>query len=203
MSENFGILQIARFLQRLGLKISQMDYPRNNVELAFHDEHGTWKMVVGIHHSGQATKLMMIVPQFGILTDVRRLECLEALMFVNYRIAIGKFGVDPADGEIRLEESIPLAQDDLTFEQFQLALNALIQTVSIYHTLLTRIIDDNTTVQDALQACEREFFNTAEINEAPEPKAQPLLPPPGADETELDVDEVLAEVAWLLELRKD
>lgn len=203
MSENFGILQIARFLQHLGLKISHMDYPRNNVELAFHDEHGTWKMIVGIHHSGQATKLMMVVPQFGLLTDVRRLECLEALMFVNYRIAIGKFGVDPADGEIRLEESIPLAQDGLTFEQFQLALNALIQTVSIYQTLLTRIINENTSVQDALQACEREFFNAAGTREATEPKAQPLLPPPDDAEAELNVDEVLAEVARLLELPKD
>lgn len=31
----------------------------------------------------------------------------------NYRIAMGKFGLDLDDGEVRLEESIPLANDVL------------------------------------------------------------------------------------------
>lgn len=220
MAESFGILHVARFLQRLGLKVSHTDYPRNTIELAFHDNHGPWKMVVGIHQGGLTTKLMLVVPHFSTLTDDRRMECLEALMAVNYRIAIGKFGVDLTDGEIRLEESIPIAQDGLTFEQFQLAINALIQTVSIYHPLLSRIHYGDISAQDALHACEEEFFHAPAAKQEQQQEQQQVqlsLPTPTAStnetsseqpaqkeaDTELDVNEILAEVAWLLDTRKE
>lgn len=213
MAENFGIIQIARYLQQMGLKVSHMDYPRNTIELAFRDEQGQWKMIVGIHQSGETSKLMLIVPHFGNLGETKRLECLEALMAVNYRIAIGKFGVDLTDGEVRLEESIPLAKGDLTIEQFRLAFSAITQTVSIYHNLLSHIISGNTSVQDALQACEQQFFQSScneqettctdqqtthdnELMTSQAEESQQAI-------TELDVSEILAEAAWLLGIHQD
>ncbi|GHO84609.1 YbjN domain-containing protein [Dictyobacter formicarum] len=206
MTNSFSILQVAEYLKRLGLKISQVDRSQNTIELAFHDEHGQWQMIVGIHHSGNASKLMLIVPQIGIVTEQKRLECLEALLAVNYRIALGKFGIDLADGEVRLEESIPLADKGIPFEQFRLAFSALMQTVSIYHNLLPRIIYRRQSAQEALQDCENEFFAQAPDNiEVTLPAIQTQVTEAiSSDETlpieepELDVNEVLEEVARLL-----
>lgn len=211
MAESFGILQITRYLQKMRIKISHMDYPRNTIELAFHDEHGQWKMIVGIHQSGDTSKLMLIVPHFGTLTDKKRVECLEALMAVNYRIALGKFGVDLSDGEIRLEESVPLAKGSLTFEQFRLVFNAITQTVSIYHSLLSRIMYGGQSVQDALQGCEQEFFQTPQSEATSASDEQitdsisltPLIEEQQGATAELDINEIMAEVSWLLGMQKE
>jgi hypothetical protein len=145
---------------------------------------------------------MLIVPHFGTLASKRRGVTLEALMAVNYRIAIGKFGLDLEDGEIRLEEAIPLADGSITFEQFQLALGAIMQVVAMYHSLLPRIRYANLTAQEALEECEREFFEESHT----ESSEQETGDSGGDDDdetpdppTELDVDDVLAEITRLFE----
>lgn len=204
MAESFGIPHITNYLKQLGLKISQIDRTRNTIELAFHGEQGKWKLLVGIHQSGDASKLMLIVPQFAMLTAKKRLECLEALMAINYRIAIGKFGVDLNDGEVRLEESIPLSSNSISFEQFRLALSAIMQTVSIYNSLFSRIIYGNMAVQEALQVCEQEFFVDSDTEQTAafiSTDQQHITQE--EEKSELDVNEVLAEVAWLLGKQQD
>ena len=208
MAESFGIPKIIEYLKQLGLKIAQIDRARNTIELAFHGEQGKWKLLVGIHQSGDSSKLMLIVPNFASITDRKRLECLEALMAINYRIAIGKFGIDLNDGEVRLEESIPLANSSIGFEQFRLALSAIMQTVSIYNTLLSRIIYGNMAVQSALKLCEQEFFKDTDPNQPAEfPGIEQQQEEEAGEEihhqSELSIDEVLAEVAWLLNKEQD
>lgn len=132
-------------------------------------------------------------------------------MAVNYRIAIGKFGLDLEDGEVRLEETIPLANNSISFEQFRLAFSAIMQTASIYHSLLPRIVYGNCSVEEALQACEQEFFQdttqSEEIDETTDiahmDRARYTNEPRTGTNTvdelpELDVEEVLEEVARLL-----
>lgn len=206
MTNSFSILHVAEYLKRLGLKISQVDRSQHTIELTFRGEQEQWHMITGIHHSGNASKLMLIVPQIGIVGEEKRLECLEALLAVNYRIAMGKFGIDLNDGEVRLEESIPLADQKITFEQFRLAFSALVQTVAIYHDLLSRITEGNQTAEDALQSCENEFFahvpdesdfgltaSMIQVTDTPEQPEDTQY-----DQSELDVNEVLEEVARLL-----
>jgi len=204
MSDGFGIPQIMIYLSKMGLKIAHVNQEQEIIELAFHGDHGQWRMIVGIQQSGEVRKLMLIAPHIGTVTTRKRLECLEALMAVNYRIAMGKFGLDLDDGEVRLEEVIPLANNDLTFEQFQLAFGAIIQTASMYHSLLPRIIYGDLSVQDALQRCEQEFFQEKRQSE---PASTTLIPQEvtGAiDELpELDVNDVMAEVTRLFEERKE
>src|SRR5258708_31616626 len=139
-----------------------------------------------------------------VVTTNKRLECLEALMAVNFRIAMGKFGMDLDDGEVRLEELIPLATDSITKEQLRLAFVAMMQTVAVYSKLIPRIVDGNMTTQQVLQACEQEFFSQAEVVQKVEaPQEMKLLPARTTDgpetATELDVNDVLAEVARILE----
>src|SRR5579883_3173673 len=127
MADSFGFPHILEYLERLGLRIGQVNYEQELVELGFHGNHGQWRMIIGIQQSGDVRKLMLIAPHIGTVTTKKRLECLEALMAVNYRIALGKFGLDLDDGEVRLEETIPLADHDISFKQFQLAFSAIMQ----------------------------------------------------------------------------
>jgi hypothetical protein len=209
MAENFGIPQLVEYLEQMGLRIANVDQEQEIIELAFHGNHGQWRMIVGIQQRGEVRKLMLIAPHIGALTKKKRLECLEALMAVNYRIAMGKFGLDLDDGEVRLEEAVPLADGSVTFEQFQLALGAMMQTVAMYHSLLPRIIYGNLSVLEALDACEKEFLQDMDMPELAEDAlgepdetsqsiAQQSQYPP-----QLDVNDVLAEISRMLEERKE
>ena len=131
-------------------------------------------------------------------------------MAVNYRIAIGKFGLDLEDGEVRLEETIPLANNSISFEQFRLAFSAIMQTASIYHSLMPRIVYGNCSVEEALQACEQEFFQDTVQNEQTDETGdaahmdrtrytnEPRTGASTVELPELDVEEVLEEVTRLL-----
>lgn len=211
MADSFSILHVAEYLKRLGLKFPQVKDAQNTIDLTFTSSYGQWRMIVGIHHSGGASKLMLIAPNLGTVTEQKRLACLEALLTVNYRIALGKFGIDPADGEVRLEESIPLAEQSVSFEQFRLAFSALIQTVSIYQDLLPRIIYRDITAQEAIKACEDDFFKNAhheteiQTSTAMAHVAERQTTNTVKDEeaSELNIDEVLAEVELLFKKRQE
>ncbi|MBV9228529.1 MAG: YbjN domain-containing protein [Chloroflexi bacterium] len=198
MSDSFGIPQIMTYLSQMGLKIAHVDQEQEIIELAFQGDHSQWRMVVSIQQSGEVRNLILVTPHIGAVTTSKRLECLEALMAVNYRIAMGKFGLDLDDGEIRLGEVIPLANNAITFEQFQLAFRAIIQTTLMYHSLLPRIIYDNLSVEDALQCCEQEFFQEAGQSD-PTPTTAQEVAGEANEQPELDVDDVMAEVTRFFE----
>ncbi|GCF07629.1 YbjN domain-containing protein [Dictyobacter arantiisoli] len=203
MLDHFNILHIAEYLKRLGLKISHLNHKQKTIDLTFNGSHGQWRMVVGIHHSGNTSKLMLIAPHISVISDLKRQECLEALLAVNYRIAIGKFGIDLEDGEVRLEESIPLAEESISFDQFQLAFSALMQTVSIYQNLFAHIINEDLSPLEAIQVCENDFFTnsdyvpTFEITKLTNDE-QGESDQESESTSDLDVNDVMAEVSRLL-----
>jgi hypothetical protein len=204
MEDSFGIPQVVDYLSQMDLKVAQLNLEQNIIELAFHGDHGQWRMIVTIQQSGDARKLILIAPHISTVTARKRLQCLEALLAVNYRIALGKFGLDLDDGEVRLEETIPLADHSITFEQFRLVFGAMVQTAAIYHSLLPRIIYGDFSVPDAIQACEQEYFQKRRSEEAEAPITERPIDTERADKpAELDVNDVLAEVTRLLEDHPD
>lgn len=210
MADSFGIPQVVDYLTRMGLQIASINPEQEMVELAFHGNHGQWRLIISLQQSCQVRKLVLVAPHISAVTRKKRLECLEALMAVNYRIAMGKFGLDLDDGEVRLEESVPLANDSITFDQFQLVFRAMVQTVAMYHSLIPRIIYGNLSTQEALQACEQEFFQEEGLLEADidedyveeEKREQTGVDPPRT-QPELNVQDVMEEVTRLLEERKE
>lgn len=210
MAASFGIPQIVDFLTRLGLRIASIDAEEETVELAFHASHGQWRLIIGLQHSDEARKLILVVPHISGVTTRKRLECLEALMAVNYRITMGKFGLDLDDGEIRLEEAVPLANKGISFEQFQLVFGTMMQTVATYYSLIPRILYGNLNAQEALEACESEFSQGVETAQSlnstrdasvvaseSEPPTAPAAPP------ELNASDVLAEISRMLDEKKE
>ena len=203
MADHFGIPQLVDYLSQMELKLAHVDHEQEMIELAFHGHQGQWRLIVGIQQKGDVRKLMLIAPHIGTVTAKKRLECLEALMAVNYRIAMGKFGLDLDDGEVRLEEALPLANDAITFGQFQLVFSALMQTIAMYHSLIPRIVYGNLSARDALEACEQEFAADLEsmdtVSQAPMSSTQTVV----ESHDELDVQDVLAEVTRIFEEPKE
>ncbi len=211
MADSFGIPQVVDYLTRMSLQIACIDPEHEMIELAFHGNHGQWRMIISLQQTSQTRKLVMMAPHISAVTRKKRLACLEALMAVNYRIAMGKFGLDLDDGEVRLEESVPLANDSVTFDQFQLVFRAMVQTVAMYHSLIPRILYGNLSTHEALLACEQEFFQEEglleedideEYSEDDENEGEVIIIPPQAT-PELNVQDVMAEVTRLLEERKE
>lgn len=208
MAQPFGVPQIKDYLVRMGLKIAHINEEQELVELAFHGSQGQWRMIIGFQQDGDIRKLMFIIPHVAVVTHKRRLECLEALLAVNYRIAMGKFGLDLEDGEVRLEEAIPVALGEITFEQFQLVFSALMQTMAVYHSLIPRLVYSTLSVKEALEACERDFVQEIQGNkddeqakdEEPKDETSPL---PSCESPELDVSDVLAELSRILEEKSE
>jgi len=207
MADSFGIPQIVDYLTHMGLCIANVDQDQEIIELAFHGDNGQWRLIINIQQSEEIRKLMFIVPHIGTVTTKKRLQCLEALLAVNYRIAMGKFGIDLEDGEVRLEEAIPLASSGITEDQFQLVFSAMMQTAAMYHSLIPRIIYGNLTTQQALEACEEDFFqeleNMQEIDGTTGEVKVTQAPSETNSLAELDVHDVLAEVKRLLGESKD
>jgi len=212
MADSFGIPQVIDYLTQMDLQIASVNPELEMVELAFHGNHGQWRLVINLQQSNHVRKLVMVAPHISAVTRNKRLTCLEALMAVNYRIAMGKFGLDLDDGEVRLEESVPLANDGITYDQFQMAFRAMVQTVAMYYSLIPRIIYGNLSAHDALQACEQEFFRDEGLLEADldeeygeaeaevrEEETSTDLPRKQAD---LNVQDILAEVERVLGERK-
>lgn len=211
MADRFGIPQIVDYLTRMGLQIAHINLQQEMVELAFHGHHGQWRMIVSLQHCGQARKLVLVAPHISAVATRKRLQCLEALMAVNYRIPMGKFGLDLDDGEVRLEEAVPLAMESLSFEQFQLAFQAIVQAVAMYHSLIPRIIYGNLSTQDALQACEQEFFQEeglleSDLDEDEHAESEDLqgIPAlePDCGQSDLNVRDVMEELTRLLQEHK-
>jgi hypothetical protein len=207
MADSFGIPQLIDYLTHMGLRIANVDQEREIIELAFHGDNGQWRLIVNIQQSEEIRKLMFIVPHIGTITSKKRLQCLEALLAVNYRIAMGKFGIDLEDGEVRLEEAVPLANAGITEEQFQLVFSAMMQTAAMYHSLIPRIVYGNLTTQQALEACEEDFFQEIEDMQERNSTTGEIKITQALAETnsppELDVHDVLAEVRRLLEDPKE
>ncbi len=202
MANSFGIPQIIDFLTHMGLCIANVDQDEEIIELAFHGDNGQWRLILNIQQNEEIRKLMFIVPHIGTITTKKRLQCLEALLAVNYRIAMGKFGIDLADGEVRLEEAVPLAKSGITEDQFQLVFSAMMQTAAMYHSLIPRIIYGNLTTQQALEACEEDFIQEIEHMQEIDGTTGEVKVTQALSETnsplELDVHDVLAEVKRLL-----
>jgi hypothetical protein len=88
----------------------------------------------------------------------------------------------------------------------------MVQTVAMYHSLIPRIIYGNLSTQEALQACEQEFFqeeglleadlDEEEAVESAEPEIEPSVEPPRA-QPDLNVRDVMEEVTRLLQERKE
>ncbi len=64
-------------------------------------------------------------------------DILMALGFANYRLLLGKFSYDPADGEIRFEYTFPTDGSKMSYEQFSHIIDAVTSSVEYWAERIT------------------------------------------------------------------
>ena len=101
---------LAAQLSRLGLPVTR-DSRRGCLRATLDLEPGRFELLVW--HDSQDGDLLLLTPYF--LRAPResgppgaRTRLLEALLALNFELALGSFELDPADGEVRFRLSWPL-----------------------------------------------------------------------------------------------
>jgi len=82
--------------------------------------------------------------------------CL-AMSFINYRLMLGKFAYDPADGEVRFSVDVPIDKNTFTYEQFAHTLEFVIRAVEKHVPQLQRIVSGEESVQQLVEERTKEY----------------------------------------------
>ncbi len=77
-------------------------------------------------------------------------DLLVAISAINYKLILGCFAYDPSDGELVFKFAIPVASDDLRYEDFERCLRALTISVEGHTDDFRAIIDGTKTAQDVM-----------------------------------------------------
>lgn len=75
---------------------------------------------------------------------------LLAMATINFRLVMGAFSYDPSDGELVFKLGIPVASDDLHYEDFEHCLNGIAVTIDVHAANLRGIIEGTKTAQDVI-----------------------------------------------------
>lgn len=71
----------------------------------------------------------------------RLFELLLAITAINARSTLASFSYDPRDGDVTISVSMPIDENDISFEQFKRSLEALLWGISTFRPGLQAIVD--------------------------------------------------------------
>ena len=87
-------------------------------------------------------------------TDATPSDRLSGLLLtiaaVNAKLIMGGFAYKPSDGELIFRLGIPIASDNLRYEDFEPCLTPIVSNVERYASDLREIIEGTKTAQDVL-----------------------------------------------------
>ncbi len=84
-------------------------------------------------------------------TDPDRLhELVYTVAALNTRSVLASFGYDPSDGEVSIAVAMPIEENDISFEQFKRAMEAVIWGIGTYGRGLRGIVDGTAKAKDVL-----------------------------------------------------
>src|SRR5271165_2238676 len=68
MADSFGIPQVIDYLTQMDLQIASVNPELEMIELAFHGNHGQWRLVINLQQSSHVRKLVMVAPHISAVT---------------------------------------------------------------------------------------------------------------------------------------
>lgn len=88
-------------------------------------------------------------------TDPKRLhELVYAIAALNARSALATFAYNPLDGDVVVSVSMPIEENDISFEQFRRSMEAVIWGISVFGPGLRDIIDGKATAEQVIHVDE-------------------------------------------------
>lgn len=78
-------------------------------------------------------------------------ELVYAVAALNTTSVLASFAYDPNDGEVTVSVAMPIEENDISFEQFQRAMGAVMWGIANYGEPLQQIVDGKATAADVLK----------------------------------------------------
>jgi hypothetical protein len=109
-------------------------------------------------------------------TDHERLcQLLQAISYLNYRLAVVKIGYDPKDGEIRFSVEAPIVAGEQAKGCIQESIKAAIAGVEQYKQELRRIQDGEQTFQEFYEKLQKSGEESSHEREIPEQERRRIM----------------------------
>lgn len=93
----------------------------------------------------------------------------ERLLALNNKLKLGRFGLDPRDGEVCLEIGLPVEEGQLTVRQFRRTIAALSGITRDHRAELRRLIETGIDPDQRVEDCVRKLLGDGESPENEEP----------------------------------
>jgi hypothetical protein len=137
MSEPRMILQqITSFLEgrQIGYRLSADE---TAIEVWFTCETARFLVTISVHPAGV---LCVVTHMPQVVPEQRRTAVAELIARINYGLVVGGFALSLSDGNLHFRVTLPLADAELTQEQFDRLIGASLWTVQRYHKAVCRLL---------------------------------------------------------------
>ncbi len=137
MSEPRMIMrQITAFLEarQVGYRLSADE---TAIEVWFTCETAKFLVTISMHPAGI---LCVVTHMPQVIPEQRRTAVAELIARINYGLVIGGFALSLSDGSLHFRVTLPLADAELTQEQFDRLIGASLWTVQRYHKAVCRLL---------------------------------------------------------------
>ncbi len=92
------------------------------------------------------TQSLLEAPMGQVIPE-QLFNLLMALLWINFRIIVGKFSYEPVRGEVRFSIDIPIDENTLSYAQFVHSLGLLIEIVETYVPVIKKIREGEITAE--------------------------------------------------------
>jgi hypothetical protein len=130
------IQQITAFLEarQLGYRLSADE---TTIEVGFACQTARFLVTVWVH---PASLLCVVTQMPVVIPEDRRTAVAELIARINYSLMLGGFALSLSDGDLHFRVTVPLADAELTQEQFDRLMGASLWTVQRYHKAVCRLL---------------------------------------------------------------
>lgn len=119
--------QLADFLQRDGW-LFRLDSDSERIVCRGDGANERWRIELRLSEDGHCLHLR--VPRIVNVADSPHAALvMTALLELHFQLKLGRFGMDPSDGEVDCEVIVPLEDAPLTYRQFRRCLGTLLLLV--------------------------------------------------------------------------
>jgi hypothetical protein len=129
-----------------------MDPGKHIIHWLFTGDHGSYRLLV--HWDEKTQRLLVRVPTIATVPQEKRHATAVLINLINWRLAIGNFEMDPADGEVAFRCSLVVADGRLGEMQLDAMFFASLFTADRFLPAFQRVFWAEASPEEAFAAIE-------------------------------------------------
>ncbi|MES2940422.1 MAG: YbjN domain-containing protein [Pseudomonadota bacterium] len=128
------------------------------LQMAYETDNGVWDCYVQVEDQRKQVLAYSVLPER--VPEARRAAMAEFLTRANFGLVIGNFELDFADGELRYKAGLDVGQDELSVEQVNALVKAVLDAMDDHLPGIRQVQQGSATPEAALQAVHRTLAST-------------------------------------------